>query len=410
MDEPSQIIKFMSIASPKISAIIPCLNEEDTLPVCIGKAQEAMAALGVDGEVVVGDNGSSDKSVEVAKGNGARVAHERRVKGYGAAIKVAVREARHDWMIMADADDSYDWRNLRPFVEKLEQGYDFVIGNRFKGRIHPGAMPFLHRYVGNPLLSRLARYFYGIPVGDFHCGMRAFTREGFRKMNLQTDGMEFATEMVIRAAQEGLRIAEVPIELFPDKRSRPPHLRTFRDGWRHLRFIMTYAPNFLYMVPGSILFVIGALLQILLASGPVTIGGFFMGPHFLALALLFTLVGFNIMNLGLIAKVYMVKSAPSMQRRMVAWLQKYFSLERGLLFGGLLTAGGLLFDAILLYRWLPDRGPMEGSIHFAFVGTGLIVIGFNIIFSSFLLGMLLGDSIKSQETRKGKAFRKDQLQ
>ena len=403
-------MNIMPVANAKISAIIPCLNEEETLPICVKKARKAMALLGMDGEVVVGDNGSSDGSVEVAERCGARVGHERRVKGYGAAIKAAVCEARHDWMIMADADDSYDWQNLGPFVEKLREGYEFVIGNRFKGHIHPGAMPFLHRYLGNPLLSRLARYFYGIPVGDFHCGMRAFTRDGFRKMNLQTDGMEFATEMVVRAAQEGLRIAEVPIDLFPDKRSRPPHLRTFRDGWRHLRFIMTYAPNFLYMLPGLVLFVMGAILQIMLASGPVTIGGFFMGPHFLALALLFTLVGFNILNLGLIAKVYMVKSAPSMQRRMVAWLQKYFSLERGLLLGGLLTGGGILFDAILLYRWLPDRGPMEDSIHFAFVGTGLIVIGFNIIFSSFLLGMLLGDSIKSQEVRRGKAFRKNQFQ
>ncbi|MEW6428529.1 MAG: glycosyltransferase family 2 protein [Thermodesulfobacteriota bacterium] len=378
----------------QISAIIPCLNEEKTLPVCIAKVQGAMASLGLAGEVVVGDNGSSDGSVATALGCGARVAHEDKVKGYGAAVKAAVKEANHEYLIMADADDSYDWQNLGPFVEKLREGYDFVIGNRFQGRIHAGAMPFLHRYLGNPLLSALARIFYRIPVGDFHCGMRAFTREAYRKMNLQTDGMEFATEMVVRAAQEGLRIAEVPIDLYPDKRSRPPHLRTFRDGWRHLRFIMTYAPNYLYMIPGAILFTLGAALQIVLANGPVAVGDFFMGPHFLALGLLLTLVGFNAMNLGLIAKVYLVKSAPAMRKKMVAWLQRYYSLERGLLFGGLLTAGGLLFDGILLYRWLRERGPMEESVHLAFVASGFIVIGINSIFGSFMLGMLLNDSMK----------------
>lgn len=389
----------MPDAQVKISAIIPCLNEAETLPVCIQKAKEAMKSLGVEGEVVVGDNGSSDGSVEVALRCGATVAHEKTVKGYGAAIKATIRKARYDWLIMADADDSYDWQNLQPFVEKLQEGYDFVIGNRFKGRIHRGAMPFLHRYLGNPLLSLLSRVFYNIPVGDFHCGMRAFSRQAFGRMNLQTDGMEFATEMVVRAAQEGLRIAEVPIDLFPDKRSRPPHLRTFRDGWRHLRFIMTYAPNYLYMLPGGLLFVLGAILQIMLAKGPITIGGLFMGPHFLALGLLATLVGFNIVNLGLIAKVYMANSAPAIQKKMVGWLLKYFSLERGLIIGGFLTASGLLCDGVLLYRWLPDRGPMEGSVHLVFIGTGLIVIGFNTIFSSFLLGMLLNDSRIKMENR-----------
>lgn len=381
----------------KISALIPCLNEEETLPVCISKALNAISALGLEGEVVVGDNGSSDKSVAVALRTGARVATENEVQGYGAAIKAAVRGATYDYLIMADADDSYDWQNIRPFVEKLEEGYDFVIGNRFLGHIHPGAMPFLHRYLGNPLLSSLARFFYNIPVGDFHCGMRAFTRSAYQKMNLQTEGMEFATEMVVRAAQEDLRIAEVPIDLYPDKRSRPPHLRTFRDGWRHLRFIMTYAPNYLYLIPGGMMFVVGALLQIVLANGPVALGGFFMGPHFLALGLLLTLVGFNALNLGLIAKVYLTRSAPAIQKKMVIWLHKHFSLERGLLFGGLLTSGGVFFDGMLLYRWLHDKGPMEESVHFAFVGSGMIVIGVNIIFSSFFLGMLLNDRNKKIE-------------
>ena len=220
-----------------VTAVMPCLNEERTLGGCIEKAQRAFREMGIVGEVVVADNGSTDRSVAIAESLGARVVHEPR-KGYGSALMAGIADARGRVVVMADADDSYDWTSLGEFVKKMDEGYDLVMGNRFKGGIEPGAMPALHRYLGNPVLSTLARVMYGIPIADFHCGMRAFTREAFERMNPRTPGMEFATEMVINASHAGLRIAEIPTRLYPDKRDRAPHLRPFRDGWRNLRFML----------------------------------------------------------------------------------------------------------------------------------------------------------------------------
>jgi len=266
----------------EVSAVIPCLNEELTLGLCIDKAFRGFAELGVRGEVVVADNGSTDKSVEIAQQLGARVIHERR-KGYGAALLRGIAEARGEIVVMADADDSYDWTAVAPFVRKVREGYDLVMGNRFQGGIMTGAMPKLHRYLGNPVLSWIARRAFRTDIGDFHCGMRAFTRAAFQKMQLQTTGMEFATEMVANASHQGLRIAEIPVVLYPDKRNRPPHLRSFRDGWRHLRFILTYAPDYLYLVPGILMLLPGMVLEALLARGPVIWGELYLGIHFLAL-------------------------------------------------------------------------------------------------------------------------------
>ena len=217
------------VTTSRVSAIIPCLDEEETLGICIRKVLSAFAELGIDGEVVVGDNGSSDNSVRIAEELGARVVHQP-IRGYGAALRAAIEAANGDYLIMADADDSYDWSQIRPFIEKLDNGADFVIGNRFKGGIMPGAMPPLHKYFGNPVLSFISRLFFHVPIGDFHCGMRSFTRKAYNRMHLQTSGMDFATEMIVRAAQAGLKIEEIPIKLYPDKRSRPSHLRSFRDG------------------------------------------------------------------------------------------------------------------------------------------------------------------------------------
>lgn len=242
---------------PLVSAIIPCLNEELTLAICIKKVTEAFTRLDIQGEIIIGDNGSTDQSVEIAKSLGARVIHQS-VKGYGAAISAAASAAKGKYLIMADADDSYDWSQLDIFVDALESGADFVMGNRFAGGIEPGAMPPLHRYLGNPLLSGIARLLYHSPIRDFHCGMRAFTREAFQKMATRSTGMEFASEMIINAHRAGLIIHEVPIKLYPDKRNRPPHLRSFRDGWRHLRLLIAHAPDRLYLIPGFTLLLLGA--------------------------------------------------------------------------------------------------------------------------------------------------------
>ena len=376
------------MTTPKISAVMPCLNEEDTIGICIKKAFRCFREIGVDGEVVVSDNGSTDLSVKMAESLGAKVVHQK-IKGYGAALMAGIEAAEGDIIIMADSDDSYDWLAMKPFIKKIEEGYDLVIGNRFKGGLQPGAMPPLHRYVGNPILSAIARILYRAPVGDFHCGMRAFTKEAYHKMNLRTTGMEFATEMVANSARNGLKIAEIPTALYPDKRNRPPHLRSFRDGWRHLRFIMTYAPNYLYFVPGLFLFILGIVLQIGLIRGPIRPFGHYMGIHFLALGCLLSLVGFNIVNLGILAKVVVLRQHKNIESRMGKWLLSYFTLEAGLIVGVVLFFSGTIIDAFLLWKWLYVGGDMTNTVHLVFVTTTAIILGGNIIFSSFLLNMFL---------------------
>jgi glycosyltransferase involved in cell wall biosynthesis len=385
----------MSVA---VSAVIPCLNEEQTLGSCIEKAMRSFAELGIEGEVVVADNGSTDRSVEIALRHGARVVHERR-KGYGAALFLGIAESRGDIIVMADADDSYDWGAIAPLVRKVREGYDLVMGNRFKGGIRDGAMPKLHRYLGNPVLSLIARFAFRADIGDFHCGMRAFTRTAFERMHLRTTGMEFATEMVANAAHQGLRITEVPVVLYPDRRNRPPHLRSFRDGWRHLRFILTYAPDYVYLAPGAALLFPGLLLEALLSKGPVTLGGLYLGIHFLALGSLLTLVGFNIINLGVLAKTVMAQRYSGLRSRTARLVRGRFSLEAGLLTGIILSLTGTSIDAGIAIRWISEYGvPMDSSVHLAFVATTAVVLGLNLIFSSFLLNMILGERDRAPQS------------
>ena len=375
-------------AAPVISAVIPCLNEERTLPICIEKAQASFRAMGLAGEVVVADNGSSDKSVEVAETHGARVVHVR-CKGYGAALQAGIREARGEIIVMADADDSYDWSTIEPFVRKVQEGYDLVMGNRFQGGIMPGAMPRLHRYLGNPVLSTIARIAFRTPIGDFHCGMRAFSREAYEHMKPQTKGMEFATEMIANASYQGLKICEIPTTLHPDKRDRAPHLRSFRDGWRHLRFILTYAPDYLYFVPGALMLAAGLILLAVLAGGPINAVGLHMGIHFVALGAMLALIGFNVLSLGLLAKAVLMLRYSGFQSRTAKWLTQQFTLETGLIAGAFLLAIGVGTDSWILAKWLNSgQGRMETTVHLAFVATTSAVLGLNILFSSFLLSMI----------------------
>lgn len=371
-----------------VSAVIPCLNEEQTLGACVQKAFRGFAELGVRGEVVVADNGSTDRSVEIARRMGARVINERR-KGYGAALLRGITEARGEIIVMADADDSYDWTAIAPFVRKIREGYDLVMGNRFQGGIMAGAMPKLHRYLGNPVLSLIARVAFHTNIGDFHCGMRAFTRAAFQKMQLKTTGMEFATEMVANAAHQGLRIAEIPVVLYPDKRNRPPHLRSFRDGWRHLRFILTYAPDYLYLVPGTAMLLLGLMLELLLSRGPITFHQIYLGIHFLALGSLMTLVGFNVINLGVLAKTLMAQRYSGISSRIVRLVRRRLSLEVGLLAGIAFALTGTGIDAVIAMKWLTESGaPMDATVHLAFVATTALVLGLNLICSSFLLNLI----------------------
>jgi glycosyltransferase involved in cell wall biosynthesis len=376
---------------PIVSAVMPCLNEERTLAACIRKAQQCFRELGIEGEVIVADNGSSDRSVEIATQLGARVVHQPR-RGYGAALMKGIEEARGDIIVMADADESYDWLSMGQFIARIGAGFDLVMGNRFKGGIERGAMPPLHRYLGNPVLSALARIIHRAPIGDFHCGMRAFTKAAYSRMRLRTTGMEFATEMVVNSVRAGLKIAEVPTNLRPDGRNRPPHLRSFRDGWRHLRFIFTYAPNYLYLAPGGLMMLMGLALVAALARGPIIVAGQYVGIHFLALGCVLTLTGYNIVHLGVIAKVIAASQIAQAGSRISRWALNAFTLEGGLIAGALMFLAGLAIDGAILWKWLEHGGgPQEESVHIAFVATLLIVLGLNIVFSSFLLNMFAAD-------------------
>ncbi len=341
--------------------------------------------------MVVADNGSTDRSVEIAKRLGAKVVHQP-VKGYGAALMAGIEAADGEIIVIGDSDDSYDWSDIGPFIQRIQEGYDLVMGNRFKGGIEQGAMPPLHRYLGNPVLSLIARIVSHAPVGDFHCGMRAFTKAAYRQMGLMTLGMEFASEMVINASRNALRITEIPIKLFPDKRSHPPHLRSFHDGWRHLRFLMTYAPDHLFAIPGALMLILGLALQLALVNGPAHLFGFSLGIHFLALGSLLTLGGYNVLNLGILGKVIVTLKHPKMESRIASWFMERFSLEGWLILGGLLTLGGLATDTVIFFDWIHRIGePMEGSVHLAFVASTAIVLGLNVMLSSFLLNLLLSE-------------------
>jgi glycosyltransferase involved in cell wall biosynthesis len=371
-----------------VSAIIPCLNEELTLGICIRKAQEAFARRGIKGEVVVGDNGSTDRSVEIAESLGARVIHQP-VKGYGAAISAAAGAARGKYLIMADADDSYDWSQLDAFIDELEAGAELVMGNRFAGGIEAGAMPPLHRYLGNPVLSALARWLHRSPIRDFHCGMRGFTREAFERMGARSPGMEFASEMVINAHRAALDIREVPIKLYPDKRDRPPHLRSFRDGWRHLRLIIAHAPDTVYLLPGLVLLFTGVFGLAALAKGPVIVGGHYFGIHFVALSTMATLIGLAAILLGTLAKVAIAIYHPTTRGRVVPWLKRGQPLEWLVGLGTLLAIGGFGADAALTFKWLFGNGDMERSVHLVFAITTACVAGVMMALSAFVLKLLL---------------------
>ena len=373
---------------PLVSAIIPCLNEERTLGICIRKAFDVFAKRGIRGEVVVGDNGSSDRSVEIAESLGARVVHQR-IKGYGAAISAAAEAARGKYLIMADADDSYDWSGLGDFVDALDAGADLVMGDRFAGGIEPGAMPPLHRYLGNPVLSTVARWLHHSPIHDFHCGMRGFTRDAFRKIGARSPGMEFASEMIINAHRAGLVIREVPIKLYPDKRGRPPHLRSFRDGWRHLRLIIAHAPDTMYLIPGMTLLAVGVVGLAVLAGGPVRIGGWYFGIHFVALAAMATLIGLLAVLFGMLAKVAIAIYHPVHQGRIVPWLMRGRPLEWLVFAGGTLAVAGFAADVLLALHWIFVGGPMEQSVHLTFVTTTACVAGMSMVLSGFVLKLLL---------------------
>ena len=375
---------------------MPCLNEENTLGMCIAKAQACFARLGIVGEVVVADNGSTDRSVAIAESMGARVVHVP-IKGYGAAVSAGALAAHGDVIIMGDSDDSYDWSRLDEFITTVQAGYELVMGNRFRGGIEPGAMPPLHRYLGNPVLSFISKIAFRIPVGDFHCGMRAFSADAFRRMRLSGTGMEFATEMVASASRLGLKVTEIPIKLYPDKRGRPPHLRSFRDGWRHLRFILSHSPDHLFLWPGMGMFALGMLMMAALALGPITVGGLYIGVHFTVLGAMLALIGTNIVSMGVLGKVILGIGPPDRSRFLRNLLTHPHQLELTLLAGATGLLGGLAVDASLLLRWLESKQGMDDSVNLAIVASTVVVMSLEIMFSAFLLFLA---RVRLDETRR----------
>jgi glycosyltransferase involved in cell wall biosynthesis len=324
-----------------LTILIPCLNEEETLAICIEKARFYLNQAGIAGEVVVADNGSTDRSVEIAENLGARVIPVPE-RGYGGALKGGIRAARGRYVIMGDADDSYDFSDLRAFMAALQNGADLVMGNRFKGGIAPGAMPKLHRYLGNPVLSRLGRLLFRAPVGDFHCGLRGFRRTSIIDLGLRTSGMEFASEMVVQASLQGLRIAEVPTALSKDGRSRPPHLNTWRDGWRHLRFLLLHSPRWTFAYPGAISVVLGLVLVACLLPGPFAIGhGIALDIRAFLLGCLGIMVGSQALTFAMLARRFAARHGLLPSSTELKGLLEGITMESLLLLAGLFAVAGL---------------------------------------------------------------------
>ncbi|MBA0088751.1 MAG: glycosyltransferase family 2 protein [Acidobacteria bacterium Pan2503] len=386
--EKSQSERVDTSVPVEVSVVIPCLNEANSLGSCIDKVVIAFRAAGLAGEVIVADNGSTDGSMQIAEERGARVVRVEE-RGYGSALRAGIAAARGPFIVMGDADDSYDFGEVPKFAEMLRQGYDVVMGNRFRGEIKPKAMPWHHKYIGNPGLTALLNLFFRTGIGDSHCGMRGFTRAVYERMDLRSTGMEFASEFVIKAAQLKARITEIPITLWRDKRGRPPHLRSFRDGWRHLRFMLLYAPNWLFLLPGGALLAAGLFLVFWLLPGPRQISPrVILDIHTMIFGVMFTLLGVQILSIGSFAKVFSYAERFDRNPVSLKRLLKRVKLETGLLVGGSLFLAGFAGCAWVAWKWAASGfGPLHEVRKVLFWSMWLF-IGVQVTFASFFLSML----------------------
>ncbi|HKG78196.1 MAG TPA: glycosyltransferase family 2 protein [Pyrinomonadaceae bacterium] len=374
----------------ELSILMPCLNEAETLATCIKKAQKALKDLNVRGEVVIADNGSTDGSPEIAASLGARVIHVA-AKGYGSALLSGIKAARGKYIIMGDADDSYDFTNLGPFLEKLRAGYELVVGNRFKGGIAPNAMPPLHKYLGNPVLTGIGRLFFRSPCGDFHCGLRGFSKAAIQRLDLRTRGMEFASETVVKASLHGLRITEVPTTLSVDGRNRPPHLRSWRDGWRHLRFLLLYSPRWLFLYPGLLLMLIGTGVSGWLLVGPRVVDGITLDVHTFLYAAMAIVMGYQTVIFAIFTKVFAITEGLLPEDPRLKTLFRYIRLETGILAGALLLATGIGLSMYALSFWSSTSfGPLDPSrtLRLVIPAVTAIALGLQTVLSSFFLSIL----------------------
>ena len=375
---------------PELSVVMPCLNEVETVGMCVRKAMAGLRAARVEGEVIVADNGSTDGSVEVAKAAGARVISVP-AKGYGNALKGGIPAARGEYVLMADSDDSHNFDHIPRFVEKLRAGSDFVIGNRFQGGIDDKAMPFLNRHIGNPILSGIGKLFFHSPCSDFHCGMRAFRKDSFQKMDIRSSGMEFASEMVVKATLLEMQISEVPTTHSAAGRSRPPHLRPFRDGWRHLRFLLMYSPRWLFLYPGLILIALGLMGCAWLLTGARVVYGVRFDVHTLLYALVAVLLGFQLVAFAVFTKVFAMTEGLLPEDLRFNQLFQWVKLETGLTIGGLMVLAGLSGSAFTIFDWA--RGSFSGfndlpMLRLVMLSVFSLTLGAQIVFSSFFLSIL----------------------
>jgi glycosyltransferase involved in cell wall biosynthesis len=377
-------------AGIEVSIVMPCLDEAETLAACIQKAHRAIDKSNLAAEIIVADNGSTDGSQAIAKELGARVVEVQK-KGYGRALIGGIDAAQGRFVIMGDADDSYDFSAIGPFIEKLNQGYDLVLGNRFLGGIEPGAMPWSHRRLGNPVLTAISHGFFNTPVGDTHCGLRAFTKDAYDRMQLRATGMEFASEMVIKASLKGMRITEVPVVLHPDGRSRPPHLRTWRDGWRHLRFMLLFSPRWLFLYPGLALFFAGAVLSAFLIAGPLHVGGLRLDIHTLLVAGFGCLLGYQLVLFAVFTKIFAIREGFHPPHPLLERLFDHITLEVGLLAGAIMALGGFvgLIAAVLSWQAV-GFGSLNPSLTMREVipAVVLIALGTQTVFASFFISIL----------------------
>jgi glycosyltransferase involved in cell wall biosynthesis len=376
---------------PELSVVMPCLNEAQTIGICIRKALDSFERIGIAGEVVVADNGSTDGSQQIAEKLGARVVPVEQ-RGYGAALTGGIVAARGRWVIMGDADDSYDFSNLGPFVERLREGYDLVAGNRFKGGIRPGAMPFLHKWLGNPMLSFIGRRLYGTPCGDIYCGLRGFDREKIIALDVRSPGMEFAIEMIVKATMTGLRVTEVPTTLSPDAEGREPHLNTWRDGWKSMRLLMLYSPKWLFLYPGLLLLAVGLAGMAWLIPGERSIGSVGFDVSTLLYFALAVIVGLQSLFFFLTARWFGITEGLLPDDPLIRLIvERPRRLEWALLIGLVLVACGLGLSIYALARWNEaDFGSLDypETLRIVIPGATLIACGMQTAFSALFLGVL----------------------
>lgn len=379
-----------AVMALELSILMPCLNEAETLENCIRKAQRSLKENNICGEIVIADNGSSDGSLEIARALGTRTISVN-ATGYGNTLLAGIEAARGKYVIMGDADDSYDFARLTPFLEQLRSNYDLVLGNRYRGGIMPGAMPPLHRYFGNPLLTAMGRLFFGSELGDIYCGLRGFNRQAILKLDLRTTGMEFALEMVVKAILHKLRITEVPTVLSPDGRSRPPHLRSWRDGWRSLRFLLLYSPRWLFLYPGLVLMLAGTIISARLLLGAQIIEGISFDVHTLVYSALAIMLGYQSVIFAFFTKLFAITEGLLPEDPRLTRLFKYVSLESGLIAGAAMIVGGVAASIYAVSIWKAHSFGALNPFHtlrIVIPAATLIVIGSQTILSSFFLSVL----------------------